>query len=588
MRWAPLLALAIVAGSVAPAGAVIRPATDAAMGAPPPSSPDDDTTATTEPPTGTTSTTSTTPTTVAPTSSTPPDSTTPASTGPDATTVSTPPTGSGGTTSVPTSAPATSGPGPSLLPTYDAGTDTTVGPSASVPPVTDPPVADPPAPAALDIRVLPAQVQFILATIRYLESGGNYDAPPNKGRASGAYQYIPSTWANHGGFEHAYLAPPWVQDERAAADVLAILARFGNDVSMVPIIWYYPFAATDPALLDIVPKPHLGNRLTVREYQTRWLQIFAFISGGPIPISWYGLPEGLELLTGIPPIVPSRLDEDGAASVSIAFPVLGPVAMSPPEPCEEGCDLAPQSVVLYGRSLQPVLAAADGVITVAQPGDLVSGDVRLMITDVDGFSYRYSGLNADQPGTDDGLAPRALRFTSLVDVGRTVRAGQIVGFMGTSDPISTDGDHRFVDDDEPVWPHLRFAITDPNGAPVDAWAPLVDAVFRQSCTVGIGQWSTAPWFYPSGIDEAIEVAIDDDGGWQILPSGVVHAVGDAALVYPTDGCQWTPELPYGPGARGSADVPEGFYDEIELPLVHWIAALKDAGEVRPGAPIRRG
>ena len=50
---------------------------------------------------------------------------------------------------------------------------------------------------------------------------------------------------------------------------------YGGDVSMVPIMWYYPRAALDPSWMDRVPNPAGGNRLTIREYQTRWLERLA-------------------------------------------------------------------------------------------------------------------------------------------------------------------------------------------------------------------------------------------------------------------------------------------------------------------------
>jgi hypothetical protein len=117
------------------------------------------------------------------------------------------------------------------------------------------------------------ELSVILDTIRTIESGGNYTAPKNRGGASGAYQYIDSTWDGYEGFASAHLAPPEIQDARAAADVQAILARYG-DVALVPVIWYWPRAATDPDQLDIVPLPGAGNRLTVREYQQRWLATY--------------------------------------------------------------------------------------------------------------------------------------------------------------------------------------------------------------------------------------------------------------------------------------------------------------------------
>jgi hypothetical protein len=117
------------------------------------------------------------------------------------------------------------------------------------------------------------ELAVILDTIRTIESGGNYEAPKNRGGASGAYQYIDSTWAGYEGYESAYLAPPDIQDARAASDVQAILAKYG-DVAYVPVVWYWPRAASDPSQLDIVPMPGAGNRLTVRQYQQRWLTTY--------------------------------------------------------------------------------------------------------------------------------------------------------------------------------------------------------------------------------------------------------------------------------------------------------------------------
>ena len=120
--------------------------------------------------------------------------------------------------------------------------------------------------------VLAENVDVILATIRQLESSGRYDIGPNRALASGAYQYIPGTWNNYGGYPEAYLAPPEVQDERARIDVERILSMYGGNVSMVPVMWYYPRAAVEPLWMDRVPNPAGGNRLTIREYQTLWLE----------------------------------------------------------------------------------------------------------------------------------------------------------------------------------------------------------------------------------------------------------------------------------------------------------------------------
>jgi cell wall-associated NlpC family hydrolase len=127
---------------------------------------------------------------------------------------------------------------------------------------------------------MPGDVAGALATIRQLESGNDYTAQAAKASASGAYQFLDSswrTWAARAGYPdlypRAYLAPPHVQDATAAAYVQAILDQW-HDVAYIPVNWYYPAAADNPALMDIVPAPEAGNRLTVRQYQTRWLDLY--------------------------------------------------------------------------------------------------------------------------------------------------------------------------------------------------------------------------------------------------------------------------------------------------------------------------
>jgi hypothetical protein len=522
-----------------------------------------------------------------------PDTSTPASepttTAPDSTAVPTtgPPAATTTSTTTPTSTTLATGHDLRLDDEPDDGEASTTSSTSTSTSTTSAPIL----PAPLRLTVRNDRLEYILATIRHLESRSTYDAMPNKGGASGAYQYIASTWANYAGFPEAYLAPPWVQDERAAADVEAILRRSKNDVSMVPVFWYLPAAATNPALLDVVPLPSAGNTLTVREYQARWLDTLAFISRSPLPLRVYPLP-GLELLSGIPPVVPPTAEPD--ASPQLAFPVLGPVAVEPPAPCDGDECAEPRPAVIYGRKLQPVVAAASGVVTAVEPGNPATGEVSLSITDERGFTYRYSGFNDDTPDTDDGAAPFALRLTALAAFGTTVRAGQVIGFLGDTDPEPVDPD---APPDAAVWPHLRLSITDVTGQPVDAQAPVVLALFRQQCTVGIGPWSvTAHADLLDDPMDRVRVSADTGGEWTdpviagewvIGRHGEVTAVGAAALVYPTTGCLWAPPVPFGPGAGGNGEVPAAFYDPIELRTDVWISATIDVG-FRPAVPLRRG
>lgn len=115
----------------------------------------------------------------------------------------------------------------------------------------------------------------ILATIRRVESSDNYLAQAEGSSASGAYQIVTGTWDSYGGYTRAADAPPAIQDAKAGEMVRAILDRYHGDVSKVPIGWYLPSALDDPSKLDIVPMPEAGNRLTIRQYQTKWMEEYA-------------------------------------------------------------------------------------------------------------------------------------------------------------------------------------------------------------------------------------------------------------------------------------------------------------------------
>ena len=141
----------------------------------------------------------------------------------------------------------------------------------------------------------------ILATIRHLESGDDYQAQARGATASGAYQYIDVTWrywADRVGvdttiYPQAWMAEPLLQDQVAAANVAEILATHDNNVEVIPVVWYYPAALADPALMDRVPYPAAGNILTVREYQTRWLQEYQSRVRGDAIVECTGVVAGI-------------------------------------------------------------------------------------------------------------------------------------------------------------------------------------------------------------------------------------------------------------------------------------------------------
>ncbi|MAT06284.1 MAG: hypothetical protein CL424_14700 [Acidimicrobiaceae bacterium] len=122
---------------------------------------------------------------------------------------------------------------------------------------------------------------IVLATIRDLESGGDYQADAAGSSASGAYQFIDSTWDGYGGFQRAKDAPASVQDAKAVELVSQIIERHGGDIAAVPIVWYLGhLPPAGAAAWDSVPAPHAGNVLTPRQYQARWLDLYAELATG--------------------------------------------------------------------------------------------------------------------------------------------------------------------------------------------------------------------------------------------------------------------------------------------------------------------
>jgi len=125
------------------------------------------------------------------------------------------------------------------------------------------------------ITIRDQDIETVLATIRSVESGGNY-AAVNKGKnttnwATGAYQFLNSTWAGYAGFTAAYLAPPEVQDEKAREKVKATIAAHGRSAVNIPYSWYWPAVFRDPTWLDRIPAESQGNKLTLREYGIKWV-----------------------------------------------------------------------------------------------------------------------------------------------------------------------------------------------------------------------------------------------------------------------------------------------------------------------------
>lgn len=120
-------------------------------------------------------------------------------------------------------------------------------------------------------------VDRILSTIRQRESTNNYGAQSPSSSASGAYQFIDSTWQSltkkfGTGQEYtsAKMAPKDIQDAIARRYVEDILKRAGGDVSKVPLEWY-----TGNQQGSMSPEAlRRNNGLTAEMYQSKFMKEF--------------------------------------------------------------------------------------------------------------------------------------------------------------------------------------------------------------------------------------------------------------------------------------------------------------------------
>jgi hypothetical protein len=182
------------------------------------------------------------------------------------------------------------------------------------------PSADPSCGAQPD-AMFDGDLARVLATIRTVETGGDYTTTIASSSASGAYAFIDAAWGNYGGYSRAWLAPPGEQDAKAAESATAILQRSHGDVSAVPVTWYIGHlpAAGSPEW-DTVPAPS-GNTLTPRQYQAKWMAIYN-APADSAPPDWMARtgsgvtePTCTGVVTGLSP-APAGVDQLVASQIS--------------------------------------------------------------------------------------------------------------------------------------------------------------------------------------------------------------------------------------------------------------------------------
>jgi len=126
-----------------------------------------------------------------------------------------------------------------------------------------------------NLPVNASDVDKAMATIRKRESGNNYNAKAKGSSASGAYQFIDSTWAQQAKaagigteYKHARDAPKEVQDAVAKHYVEDLLRQSKGDVSKIPNAWY------TGNLQGKISKEALAvnKGLTPERYQAGWMR----------------------------------------------------------------------------------------------------------------------------------------------------------------------------------------------------------------------------------------------------------------------------------------------------------------------------
>lgn len=165
-------------------------------------------------------------------------------------------------------------------------------------------------------------VDRVLSTIKGVESGGNYNAKNPNSSASGAYQFIDSTWQaatrKYGigqEYKTARSAPPEIQDMVARKSVEDLLNQYNGDVDKVVNVWYTGNPAGNMTAAGLA-----ANRgLTAEGYRARFEKQYNN-SGGSLNQGSRQLSNSQNAPSGSPMVInapTTNMNSGGGSAISL-------------------------------------------------------------------------------------------------------------------------------------------------------------------------------------------------------------------------------------------------------------------------------
>lgn len=172
--------------------------------------------------------------------------------------------------------------------------------------------------------------------------------------------------------------------------------------------------------------------------------------------------------------------EAHTARRAIVFPVVGATSYRAGfGDCRDQCRRRHEGTDVIAPRLAPLVAARDATVVALVTDPRVGGIYgnNVVLEDAEGWTYHYSHLNNDTPGTDDGRNPPAWIVPPGIAVGARVAAGQLIGWNGDSGNA------------EGTTPHLHFEIHQPGALVIDPYgslrqAPVLGAPVDPDATAG--------------------------------------------------------------------------------------------------------